>query len=31
LSVRARKLNDLNHSKCPNRPSQAKSMFFTIF
>jgi hypothetical protein len=24
LSVRARKLNDLNHSKCPNRPSQVK-------
>ena len=23
MSVRARKLNDLNHSKCPNRPSQA--------
>ena len=22
--TRARKLNDLNHSKCPNRPSQAK-------
>src|ERR1700731_3589150 len=31
FELRARKLNDLNHPKCPNRPSQARTNWYPSY